>query len=119
MKRTFTGVSIAALGALLLVAVQPAHGKTAANESVTLTGCLRADGAKYRLTDLHGNQAPKGRSWKTAFITKNTKDVEIVSTSAGPKLKEHVGKVVTLVGVRKGETHMQAKSIKQIGASCS
>ena len=70
MKGTLTGASVAALGALLMLAAQPAESKTTAKspESVTLTGCLHADGGKYMLTDLKGDQAPKGRSWKTAFI---------------------------------------------------
>ena len=121
MKGTLIGASVAALGALLMLAVQPAESKTAAkaNESVTLTGCLQADGGKYMLTDLQGAKAPKGRSWKTGFITKKTKDVQVVTTASGPKLKDHVGHQVTLTGVRNGETHMQARSIKHVAAKCS
>jgi len=126
MKGTLTGASVAALGALLMLAVQPAESKPAAKpaaktaaESVTLTGCLHADGGKYMLTDLKGTQAPKGRSWKTAWITKSTKNVQVVSSSSGPKLKDHIGHQVTLTGVRNGETHMQARSIKHVAASCS
>src|SRR5439155_717031 len=48
----------------------------------TLTGCLEADGAKYKLTDLQGTEVPKGRSWKTGFITKKAKDVEVVGASS-------------------------------------
>src|SRR5439155_20475896 len=111
MKGTFTGASVAALGALLLLAAQPAESKTAAtkakaSQSVTLTGCLHADGGKYTLTDLKGDKAPKGRNWKTGFITKTTKDVQVVTAASGPKLKDHVGHQVTLTGVRNGETQM-------------
>jgi len=125
MKGTLTGASVAALGALLMLAAQPAESMTPAkasktsSESNTLTGCLHADGGKYKLTDLKGAEAPKGRSWKTAFITKSTKDVEVVSNSSGPKLKEHVGRQVTVVGVRDGSAHMRASSIKRVAASCS
>jgi len=122
MKGTLTGASVAAIGALLMLAAQPAESKTRpakANESVTLTGCLHADGGKYMLTDLKGDRAPKGRNWKTAWITKSTKNIEIVSTSSGPKLKDHVGHQVTLTGVRNGDTHVQARSIKHVAASCS
>jgi hypothetical protein len=86
---------------------------------VTLTGCLHADGGKYVLTDLKGDKAPKGRSWKSGFIKKSTKDVEVVSAASGPKLKDHVGHQVTLTGVKNGDTHIQAKSIKHVAASCS
>ena len=122
MKVTLTGATVAALGALLVLAAQPAESRTstkAAAESVTLTGCLHADGGKYVLTDLKGDKAPKGRSWKTGWIKKSTKDVEVVSNSSGPKLKEHVGRQVTVVGVRDGSAHMRASSIKRVAASCS
>ena len=123
MKGTFTGASVAALGALLLLAAQPAESKTAAtkakaSQSVTLTGCLHADGGKYTLTDLKGDKAPKGRNWKTGWITKSTKNVGVVSTSSGPKLKDHVGHQVTLTGVKSGD-NLQARSIKHIATSCS
>ena len=124
MKVTLTGASVAALGALLVLAAQPAEGRTSptgakAAESVTLTGCLHADGGKYMLTDLKGDEAPKGRSWETGWVKKSTKDVEIVTAASGPKLKDHVGHEVTLTGVKNGETHIQAKSIKHVAASCS
>src|SRR5438552_18334106 len=121
MKGTLTGASVAALGALLMLAVQPAESKPAAKtaaESITLTGCLHADGGKYKLTDLKGTEAPKGRSWKTGWITKSTKDVGVVSTSSGPKLKDHVGHQVTLTGVKNGD-NLQARSIKHVATSCS
>jgi hypothetical protein len=87
-------------------------------DSVTLTGCLEADGRKYKLTDLEGAQAPKGRSWKTGFVTKKSKDVEIVGTSA-VKLGDHIGRKVSIVGVKDGDTHLTARSIKQLAAPCS
>ena len=124
MKGTLTGASVAALGALLMLAAQPAESMTPAkasktsSESITLTGCLHADGAKYKLTDLKGAEAPKGRSWKTAWITKSTKNVGVVSTSSGPKLKDHVGHQVTLTGVKNGD-NLQARSIKHVATSCS
>ena len=122
MKGTLTGASVAALGAVLMLSAQPAESRTAAkpaSQSITLTGCLHADGGKYVLTDLKGEKVPKGRNWKTGWITKTTKNVEVVSTSSGPKLKDHVGHQVTLTGVRNGDSHLQARSIKHVAASCS
>ena len=79
--------------------------------SITLTGCLEADRRKYMLTDLEGAQAPKGRSWKTGFVTKTSKDVE-VTPSSSVKLGNHIGRKVSVVGVRNDDTHLQARSIK-------
>ena len=143
MTRRMTAAGTAALCAILLVTVQintSAQSKTPAKapakaapakaaapkvvaapaesgKSVTLTGCLEADGRKYMLTDLEGAQAPKGRSWKTGYVTQKSKDMEVVATS-GVKLGDHIGHKVSVVGVR-NDTHLQARSIKQLAASCS
>jgi hypothetical protein len=85
----------------------------------TLIGCLETDGDKYRLADVEGNQAPKGRSWKTGFITKRAKAIEVVGASSSLNLDGHVGHKISLVGTRDGETHFRARSIKQLAAFCS
>ena len=143
MTRRMTAAGTAAVCATLLVTVQintSAQGRTPpqapakaapakaaaakvvvapvqSSNSVTLTGCLEADGRKYMLTDLEGTQAPKGRSWKTGFVTKKSKDMEVVATS-GVKLGDHIGHKVSVVGVQNA-THLQARSIKQLAAFCS
>jgi hypothetical protein len=94
-----------------VVPVEPAN-------SVTMTGCLETDGTRYRLTDVQGNQVAKGRNWKTGFITKKSKNVDVVGASSSLKLDDHVGHTITVVGVKDGDTHLKARSIKQIG-SCS
>jgi hypothetical protein len=85
----------------------------------TLTGCLETDGTSYRIADVEGNQAPKGRSWKTGFITKRAKAIEVVGASSSLNLEGHVGHRISVVGTRDGETHFRARSIKQLAASCS
>ena len=87
--------------------------------SVTMTGCLESDGINYRLTDLEGNQVPKGRSWKTAFITKRSKPVDVVGAPSSLGLKDHVGHKVSVRGVRNGDTQLQASSLKQLSLYCS
>ena len=87
--------------------------------SITLTGCLEADGRKYMLTDLEGAKAPKGRSWKTGFVTKKSKDVELDVATSGLKLGDHIGHKVSVVGVREDDTHFKARSIKQLAEACA
>ena len=70
------------------------------------------------LTDLPDGQAPKARTWKTAYVTKSSKDIEVVGAT-NLKLKDHVGHQVTLTGVRNGYSHLQARSIKHVATSCS
>jgi hypothetical protein len=86
--------------------------------SVTMIGCLESDGVNYRLSDVQGNLAPKGRSWKTGFVTKKTKNVDLVGASSTLNLKDNVGRKVSVIGVKEGETHLKARSVKQIG-TCS
>ena len=87
--------------------------------SVTMTGCLESDGINYRLTDLEGNQVPKTRSWKTAFITKRSKPIDVVGAPSSLGLKDHVGHKVSVMGVRNGDTQLQANSLKQLSLYCS
>ena len=93
------------------VAVAPVDPNT-----VTMIGCLESDGSKYRLADVQGNQAPKGRSWKTGFVTKKTKNIDLVGAPASLKLQDHVGRKVSVSGLKDDDTHLKARTIKQLGS---
>jgi hypothetical protein len=93
--------------------------KPAPAPSVTLTGCLDIEGTRFRLVDVEGAQAPKGRSWKTAFITKSTKDMDVVGASSAVRLKDHVGHKITVTGARSGDKQLTARAIKHVAPSCS
>ena len=93
------------------VAVVPVDPNT-----VTMIGCLESDGSKYRLADVQGNQAPKGRSWKTGFVTKKTKNIDLVGAPASLKLQDHVGHKVSVSGLKDDDTHLKARTIKQLGS---
>lgn len=95
-----------------------AKAKAAPVAATTVTGCLEHDDASYRLTDTGGQQAPKARSWKTGFVTKKNKDLNVVDASKKLKLKDHVGHRVALTGqVREGE--MRVQSVRHLAASCA
>ena len=52
---------------------------TAANTApVTIFGCLEKSNETYRLTDTDGIDAPKSRSWKSAFLKKGAASVEVI-----------------------------------------
>ena len=93
------------------VAVVPVDPNT-----VTMIGCLESDGSKYRLADVQGNQAPKGRSWKTGFVTKKTKNIDLVGAPASLKLQDHVGRKVSVSGLKDDDTHLKARTIRQLGS---
>ena len=135
MARRINAAWVVALGAMLLLMTAQAHAsvqgrpatakpkaavaKAKASESVTWTGCLQTEHNMYRLTDLKGNQTPKGRSWKRGFLMKTPKDVRVVGASNSVNLKAHVGHQVTVVGVRNGDAQVRATSVKRMSASCS
>ena len=103
----------AKVAAAPVVAVVPVDPNT-----VTMIGCLESDGSNYRLADVQGNLAPKGRSWKTGFVTKKTKNIDLVGAPASLKLQDHVGRKVSISGLKDDDTHLKARTIKQLG-SCS
>jgi hypothetical protein len=88
------------------------------SDSVTYVGCLRSEhGQKFLLTDIGGKNAPKGRSWKTAFIGKHAVDIEVIGNK-GTKLKDHVNHTVQITGRKDGD-RVTAHSVKFVGATCS
>ena len=77
------------------------------------------EGNHFALTGIEGAQAQKGRNWKTGFVTKSTKDFQVVGASANVRLRDQVGSKVTVVGTKDGETHLKATSVKRVAESCS
>jgi hypothetical protein len=137
MARQMNAVWVAAIGAGLLMMTAQAEGAAAQKTSTTqkpaaektapvpkvpmttLTGCLKMDGKEYQLTNVEGSQVEKNRSWKTGFITKSSKNVQVIGASSNVKLKDQVGRKVSIVGTKDGETHLKASSVKRVAASCS
>jgi hypothetical protein len=146
MIRRINGAWVAAFGASMLMMAATAHGagqkaaqkpaptkkavtakapaKPAAplapkTPTTTLTGCLRMDGQQFKLTNLKGSEVQAGRNWKTGFIKKSSKKVEVVGASTSVKLKDHVGREVSVVGTRADDTHLRASSIRRVATACS
>jgi hypothetical protein len=92
---------------------------TAANSApVTIFGCLERSNETYRLTDTDGADAPKARSWKSAFFKKGAAAVEVVDPGNHARLSSHVGHRVGVTGTL-SERHLQVRSIRRISSSCS
>jgi len=94
--------------------------KTAAANTapVTIFGCLERSNETYRLTDTDGADAPKARSWKSAFFKKGAAAVEVVDPGNHARLSSHVGHRVGVTGTL-SERHLQVRSIRRISSSCS
>lgn len=92
---------------------------SAANTApVTIFGCLERSNDTYRLTDTDGVDAPKARSWKTAFLKKGAASVEVVDPSNRARLSSHVGHRVGVTGTL-SEKQLQVRSIRKISSACT
>jgi hypothetical protein len=122
MYRTILATATAFVCAAAVVSAvgpKPVAARAAAKDSsVTLTGCLKAEGTRYVLTDLQGVNVPKARTWKTGYLRKTSRRYEVVSAS-GLKLREHVGHQVTVSGTADGGSQLRARTVKVVSASCS
>ena len=123
MKNTIVAASTAVVLATALMAagqrVSAAEKPAPKPAPVTLTGCLRADGDHYRLTDLQGENVPTSRSWKRGYLKKSTRDYEVTSGASGVKLKDHVNHQVTLTGTAETGWQLKARTLKHVSPSCS
>ena len=117
MTRTTAAVAAAVFAIGIGVAQDLAAGQAARKpDPVNLTGCLRkADTGGFVLTGAKGG-VPKVRTWKTAYITKTSKEV-VVTAANGVKLQDHIGRQVTLYGIVDG-SHITARTIKRVAPAC-
>jgi hypothetical protein len=91
-------------------------GTVRESATTTITGCLDGDGQRFELKDIAGTDVPKGRSWKSGFLKKGPKPIDVVDR-AGLDLSSHVGQRVTLSGTL-ADREMQVRSIRRVAASC-
>ena len=94
-----------------------AQTQVAGTAPVTITGCLERDDETFRLKDTSGEDAPRSRSWRSAFLKKGSAPVEVVDASKRLKLTNHVGQRVSVTGTL-GDGEMQIRSLRPIAASC-
>jgi hypothetical protein len=86
-------------------------------EPVTIEGCLVQDNEAFRLKNTGGEDAPKGRSWKSGFLKKSSKTIELVDARHRMNLARHVGERVSVTGMLE-ERELQGTSIKRLAESC-
>jgi hypothetical protein len=98
--------------------VESAPGSAARKSPVTIAGCLvRADEA-FRLKETSGADAPRSRSWKSGFLKKGSASVDLVESGNGLKLRENVGKRVSVTGMLT-DRQMRVQSVRAVAPSCS
>jgi hypothetical protein len=84
---------------------------------VTITGCLEWSEEEYRLSDTRGVNAPKSRSWKSAFLTKKSASVSVVPAANELQLSTHVGQRVAVTGTLI-DRQMRVRSVSRVSSSC-
>jgi hypothetical protein len=81
-----------------------------------IEGCLEQTGQTFRLKDTSGEGAPKSRSWKSGFLKKNSRPVEVVDWNN--RLKDHVGERISVSGMFvDGEMHV--RSLRRVSTTCN
>ena len=85
--------------------------------AVTIAGCLERDDEAFRLKDTSGADAPRSRSWKSAFLKKGSAPVDVVDASKRLKLTNHVGQRVSVTGTL-SDGEMQIRSLRRIEGAC-
>ena len=92
--------------------------KAAANaEPVTIVGCLVQDDETFRLKNTTGEDAPKGRSWKSGFIKKSAKSIELSDARHRMNLARHVGERVSVTGMLE-DRELHGTSLKRVAETC-
>jgi len=84
---------------------------------VTIAGCLAQDGESFRLKDTSGSDAPRSRSWKSGFLKRSNKTIDLVDARHRLNLASHVGERVSVSGML-AERELQGASIKRLATSC-
>jgi hypothetical protein len=106
---------------LIPAASAPASVATvaAAQPPVTITGCLEmsVDQDQFRLTETEGADAPKARSWRSAFLKKRPTPVTLVEPPESVPLQTHVGQRVEATGALSSR-ELRVRSLKVVAPSC-
>jgi hypothetical protein len=85
---------------------------------VTIAGCLERTDNAFRLTETTGADAPKSRSWKSGFLKKGSASVDLVESGNGLKLRDHVGRRVSVTGAL-ADRQLRVQSVRRVAPSCS
>ena len=92
--------------------------KTAAEmpDAVVVEGCLEQNGDGFRLKNTTGEDAPKSRSWKSGFLKKGSRPVDVVDWNN--RLKNHVGERVSVSGMFV-DGEMRVRTLRRVAATCN
>ena len=93
-------------------------GAVAGADLATIEGCLMRDNNQFQLKNTSGEDAPKGRSWKSGFLHKSAKTIDVLDETHRLNLARHVGERVTITGIL-DDRELQGTSLKRVAESCT
>lgn len=96
----------------------PAPQTQTKETAATITGCLERDDETFRLKNTAGADAPKSRSWKSAFLKKGSASLEVIDPANRLKLSNHIGERVSVTGMLV-DREIQVRSLRRIAGSCA
>src|SRR5688500_17051297 len=94
----------------VVTASAPRDAQGAPAEMVTISGCLEQDDERFRLKDTTGEDAPKGRSWRSGFIRKSAATIDVGDQADRHHLQTYVGQRVNVTGTLV-DREMQVRSV--------
>ena len=99
----------------------PPAPKTAAElpndvSAVTIEGCLEQNGDGFRLKNTSGENAPKARSWKSGFLKKGNRPVDVVDWNN--RLKNHVGERISVSGMFV-DGDLRVRNLRRVATNCN
>src|SRR5688572_28975394 len=84
---------------------------------VTISGCLEQDDERFRLKDTAGDNAPKGRSWRSGFLRRSASTIDVIDQADRHHLPTYVGQRVSVTGTLV-DREMQVRSVAIVAESC-
>lgn len=84
---------------------------------VTISGCLEQDDERFRLKDTAGDEAPRGRSWKSGFLRRSASTIDVVDQADRLHLPTYVGQRVSVTGTLV-DREIQVRSVSIVSESC-
>ena len=77
----------------------------------------RTERRAFRLKDTAGDEAPRGRSWKSGFLRRNASTIDVVDHADRLHLPTYVGQRVSVTGTLV-DREMQVRSVSIVSESC-
>jgi len=84
---------------------------------ITISGCLEQDDERFQLRDASGQDAPKGRSWRSGFLRRSASTIDVIDQADRLHLPTYVGQRVSVTGTLV-DREMQVRSVAIVSESC-